>query len=169
MADTWVLWGLDRHQLWRMPIELVRGSWEACCDAQERLRSGWITGPYREGCEPLGLLRIRSNHLLDNGHQIGETEPMTSTIGQQEAHNRAVKATAMLAVLDRWQELTSTEPMTADELQRLDDQGWQALARMAARQNGTDWTDASPQTRATVIGTLRQREATPDPFTGFPK
>lgn len=163
-SAVWVLWGLDRHQLWRMPIELVRGPWEACCDAQECLRSGWITGPYREGCEPLGLLKIRSNHLLDNGHQISETEPMTSTIGQQEAHNRAVKATAMLAVLD-------SLSVSADDVERLDDAGWQAAAQLAAKRQSPSagWTDASPQTRATVIGTLRQREATPDPFQGFPQ
>lgn len=163
-AAVWVLWGLDRAALDQMPIELVRGSYEACTSAQGSLRAGWITGPYREGCEPLALLKICSDNLLDNGRQTSETEPMTSYLGQQEATNRAIKASAILAVLD-------SLSVSSEDVERLDDAGWQAAAQLAGkRQNPpADWTNASPQTRATVIGTLRQREATPDPFKGFPQ
>jgi hypothetical protein len=160
---VWVLWGLQRttNEL----SQLHRGLYESCKHAQPGWAAdGWITGPYREGFEPKALLLIQSNRLLDNDRQVSETEPMTSTIGQREATNRAIKATAILAVLDGFS-------LSADEVERLDDAGWQAAAQLAAkRQNPpAEWIDASPTTRATVIGTLRQREATPNEFEGFPQ
>lgn len=149
-----------RDQKELAPVSLHRGTYEQCRDIQPMWREAdWITGPYSEGCEPTALLVIRSNHLLDNRRQTSETEPMTS---QREATNRAIKATAMLAVLDSLK-------VTADDAERLDDAGWQAAAQLAAkRQNPpASWTDASQATRGTVIGTLRQREATPNEFQGF--
>lgn len=282
-----------RDQKELSPVQLHQGAYEQCRDVQPMWReAGWITGPYREGCEPKALQVIQSNHLLDKRRHITHNDPhdehperrhraaglapanellpgrrsqrgttgqrgdrrepgpdpqdpcprdadhgeqdrqrqavildkatctaaagvavqdrlygqaewagnpgrwaersaewqlayrtvycdgpsalgvsmisqpgdvtMTSTIGQREATNRAIKATAILAVLDQ-------HSMSADDVERLDDAGWQAAAQLAAKRQSppAGWTDASEVTRGTVIGTLRQREATPDLFTGF--
>ncbi len=168
MSGIWVLWGIPKDQLWLAPAQLSTGVYEDVVRAQEGWRSiGWVTGPYRQGFEPLGLLQIQSSNLLDKDRQTGETEPMTSNyvLGAQESHNRAVKATAMLHTLERHHSLS------LEEIEDMGDKFWQALAQLSAaeQQPPADWTDASPQTRATVIGILRGREATPDPFQGFPK
>lgn len=140
---SWVVWGLSTEG----PTQLAHGSWELCRAAQNAARTaGWLTGVYRQGFEPLGLMKIF------------EESGMTS---KTESTNRAIKATAIVAVLD---ELN----VMAVDAERLDQAGWEAAAQLAARRNGTDWTDASEDTRKTVVAVLRQREATPDPFVGFP-
>lgn len=160
MATEWVLWGLESTDRARMPMELFRGSHEGCTQVQPYWREqGFVTGPYREGFEPLGLLKIRSDYLLDNRRQTADDGAMTS---QRESTNRAIKATAIVAVLDRY-------IITPSDVEALDDAGWQAAAQLAGRLNGKDWTDASEDTRKTVVAVLRQREATPDPFQEFPK
>jgi hypothetical protein len=147
-VSSWVLWGLSTEG----PTQLAQGSWEQCRSQQSAFKgAGWLTGIYRAGAEPKGLLVIM------------EQQGMTS---QRENTNRAIKATVILETLDKF--VRARTPITADELERMNDQGWEALTRIAAQNAGTEWTDASPETRATVIGVLRGREATPDPFAGFP-
>lgn len=146
---SWVVWGLSTEG----PTQLAQGSWEQC-RSQQSAFEGWLTGIYRAGAEPKGLLVIM------------EQQDMTS---QRESTNRAIKATALVEMLDKHAEVNGYEPMTSIQVERLSDKGWEALARLSARLHGAEWTDARPETRATVVGVLRGREATPNPFVGFPK
>lgn len=87
---------------------------------------------------------------------------------QAEQTNRAFKAEQILELLDAQQAEISDEPLTSTMISQLSDEAWEAAAQLAGWRCRKSWTDASEKTRATVIGILRAREATPNPFDGFP-
>jgi hypothetical protein len=82
---------------------------------------------------------------------------------RDEAVNRSFKALCIFRVLERFE-------LTGAEIRQLDDAGWKAAVRIAAKENATGWDDASAHTRS-VVASLADRAdtITLDPFEGFPR